>query len=262
MVFEMIDKNSSIPLYEQVTNVLRQEILNNVYGSSGSIGTHTQLAKRFGVSLITIRKAVQILEEQGILAIQQGKGTFVNLTTLVDPLNSLTGASNMLRDMNVTTTNRVPVMEIRKTPVWLPSDVREILGPECLFILRVVSVGDMPFANTEMYLPVKYANAFTRQDVEQRTVYQLLEDRLGLALGKGRQIIRAAGAAGSAAENLNLPKNYPVLQIERKAYSRDGELIEYMILSYEASRYSFLIELDLNPGTARDYVPELERRSL
>lgn len=261
MVFAMIDKNSSIPLYEQVTNVLRQEILNNVYGSSGSIGTHTQLAKRFGVSLITIRKAVQILEEEGILAIHQGKGTFVNFTTLVDPLNSLTGVSNMLRDMNVTT-NRVPVMEVRKTPVWLPTDVQEILGPECLFILRVVSVGNIPFANTEMYLPVKYANTFTREDVEQRTVYQLLEDRLGLALGKGRQIIRAAGAAGSAAENLNLPKNYPVLQIERKAYSRDGELIEYRILSYEASRYSFLVELDLNPGSARDYVPEMERRSL
>lgn len=258
----MIDKNSSIPLYEQITNVLRQEILNNVYGSSGSIGTHTQLAKRFGVSLITIRKAVQILEEEGILAIHQGKGTFVNRTTLVDPLNSLTGASNLLRDMNVTTTNRVPVMEVRKTPGWLPSDVQAILGPECLFILRVVFVGNIPFANTEMYLPIKYAASFTREDVEHQTVYQLLEQRLGVSLGKGRQIIRAAGAAGSAVENLKLPKNHPVLQIERKAYSKEGELIEYMILSYEASRYSFLIELDLNPGTARDYVPELERRPL
>lgn len=60
----LVDKNASIPLYEQVANVLRQEILNDVYGKSGSIGTHSQLAQRFGVSLITIRKAVQILREQ------------------------------------------------------------------------------------------------------------------------------------------------------------------------------------------------------
>lgn len=258
----LVDKNASIPLYEQVANVLRQEILNDVYGKSGSIGTHTQLAQRFGVSLITIRKAVQILGEQGILAIQQGKGTFVNRTTLVDPLEDLTGVSNMMNEINVATKNQVPVLEIRPTPKWLPEDVRMTFGPECLFILRVVSIGETHFANTEMYLPVKYAKYFNQADVEKHTIYQLYEQLAGIRLGKGRQIIRAAGANGHVAENLKLPQNAPVLQIERKTYSKEGELVEYMILSYEASRYSFLVEMDINPGSVRDYVPDIERRSL
>lgn len=258
----LVDKNASIPLYEQVANVLRQEILNDVYGKSGSIGTHSQLAQRFGVSLITIRKAVQILREQGILAIQQGKGTFVNRTTVVDPLVDLTGISNMMYELNVQTQNQVPVLEIRPTPRWLPEDVRMVFGPECLFILRVVSIGQTRFANTEMYLPIKYAPYFNREKVERNTIYHIYETEAGVHLGKGRQIIRAAGANGSVAENLQLPNNAPVLQLERKTYSKTGELVEYMILTYEASRYSFQVELDINTGSARDYVPDIERRSL
>jgi DNA-binding GntR family transcriptional regulator len=50
------------------------------------------------------------------------------------------------------------------------------------------------------------------------------------------------------AKNLRLPENWPVLQIERKAYDVDGNLIEYMILSYEASRYAFVVEMELNAG--------------
>ena len=258
----LVDKNSSISLYVQVANVLRREILNDVYGNNGSIGTQSQLAQRFGVSLITIRKAVKILDEEGILAVQQGKGTFVNRTTLLDPLENLTGVSNMMQDMNVSTRNQVPVAEILPTPQWLPEDVRTTLGEECLFILRVVSVGDTPFANTEMYLPVKYANYLPREQLEKHTVYQLLETRANIRLGKGRQIIRAAGATGSVAKNLRLSQNAPVLQIERKTYSKNGELVEYMILSYEASRYSFLVEMDINAGSARDLAPDIERGSL
>ena len=55
----MVDKNVVTPLHVQVTNELRKEILAKNYGENGCIGTHTQLAERFGVSLRTIRTAVQ-----------------------------------------------------------------------------------------------------------------------------------------------------------------------------------------------------------
>lgn len=45
--------------------------------------------------------------------------------------------------------------------------------------------------------------------------------------------------------------------MERKTYSKTGELLEYMILPYEARRYSFLVEMDVNPGASRDYVPDI-----
>ena len=85
-----------------------------------------------------------------------------------------------------------------------------------------------------------------RKELETLTVYQVYQQKLGVALGRGRQIIRAAGASKSAAESLGLPAGSPVLQIERQAFSAEGELIEYMILTYEASKYCFEVELELN----------------
>lgn len=242
----MVDKNVITPLYTQVANELRKEILSNRYGEHGCIGTHAQLAERFSVSLITIRKAVQILEEEGIVEILQGKGTFVRSAALVDPLQDLTGISNMMSSMQMENQVTVPVFELQDTPDWIRHDVRRELGEKTLFVRRIVSVEGIPMANADMYLPGKFYTRFTKSDVEERTIYQIYRDKLGIGLGHGRQIIRAAGAKGEVAQSLRLPENSPVLQIERKAYDDQSNLIEYMILTYEASKYCFEVELELN----------------
>ena len=242
----MVDKNVVTPLHVQVTNELRKEILAKNYGENGCIGTHTQLAERFGVSLRTIRTAVQQLSDEGLVDIRQGKGTFVRRTMFVDPLKDLTGISNMLSQMQVDRESVVPVLEHIETPAWIAQSIRQQLGETCVFIRRNVIVDGVPTANADMYLPGKYQGFFDHKELETLTVYQVYQQKLGVALGRGRQIIRAAGASKSAAESLGLPEGSPVLQIERQAFSAEGELIEYMILTYEASKYCFEVELELN----------------
>lgn len=242
----MVDKNVVTPLHVQVTNELRKEILAKNYGENGCIGTYTQLAERFGVSLRTIRTAVQQLSDEGLVDIRQGKGTFVRRTMFVDPLKDLTGISNMLSQMQVDRESVVPVLEHIETPAWIAQSIRQQLGETCVFIRRNVIVDGVPTANADMYLPGKYQGFFDRKELETLTVYQVYQQKLGVALGRGRQIIRAAGASKSAAESLGLPEGSPVLQIERQAFSAEGELIEYMILTYEASKYCFEVELELN----------------
>lgn len=242
----MIDKNVVTPLHIQVTDELRKEILAKNYGESGCIGTHTQLAARFGVSLRTIRTAVQQLAAEGLVDIRQGKGTFVRRTMLVDPLKDLTGISNMLSQMQVDHEVAVPILEYVPTPSWIAQDIRQQLGETCIFIRRIVIVNGVPTANADMYLPGKYHGLFDQNELRTQTVYQVYQQKLGVALGRGRQFIRAAGASKSVAESLHVLENAPVLQIERQAFSADGELIEYMILSYESSKYCFEVELELN----------------
>ena len=241
----MIDKNVITPLYAQVAGELRREIITGRYGQNGCIGTHAQLAARFSVSLITIRKAVQILEDEGIVEILQGKGTFVRRTALVDPLHNLTGISKMIDDMQMENQVEVPVFELQNTPEWLDRETRGGLGEQSLFIRRVVSIKGIPVANTDMYLPGKFFPMFTKAEVEDSTVYQIYCNKLGISLGRGRQIIRAAGASGAVAQSLRLAENSPVLQIERRAYDNQKNLIEYMILTYVASKYCFEVELEL-----------------
>lgn len=242
----MIDKNVITPLYIQVAKELRTEILANQYGEHGCIGTHADLVKRFSVSMITIRKAVQLLEEEGIVEVLQGKGTFVRRMALVDPLRDLTGISNMMSNLQMENQVKVLVFSLRDIPTELDRDVRLALGDKALFIRRVVSVQGVPVANADMYLPQEYYSRIAPEEVEEKTIYQIYRDKLGITLGRGRQVIRAADAVGEVAESLCLPENSPVLRIERRAYDSEKRLVEYMILSYKASKYCFEVELELN----------------
>lgn len=243
----MIDKTLATPLYEQIANELRQEILCRKYGEHGALGTQSELTERFGVSLITIRKAIQLLVDRGMVDVQQGRGTFVRSPALVDPLRNLTAASQVMANMQVKTRAEVPQFQVLEPPAWLDKTTREALGQRCLYVCRVVTLDgeQAPFTCAEMYLPERYIGTFTQKEVEQQTIYHIYQKKLGVALGLGRQIIRAAGARGHVAAYLKLPENWPILQIERHSYDKQNRLIEYMILSAEGSRYTFEVELAL-----------------
>ena len=245
-VNDMIDKTLVTPLYTQVADQLRREIIARQYGDHGCIGTHTQLAERFGVSLRTIRAAALQLEQEGLVDIRQGKGTFVRGGMVVDRLRDLTGISQFLADLGVETEVAVPIFEQMDTPVWLDPDVREGLGPQCVYIRRIVVVSGRPVAEATMYLPGRFWGSFTKEEVEQRTVYQIYQKKLGIELGRGRQTIRAGGADQDLAVDLEVPPGSPLLQLRRRAYDAQGRLIEYMFLSYVADQYSFEVEMDLN----------------
>ena len=189
--------------------------------------------------------AAQVLEREGLVDIRQGKGTFVRSSMLVDRLKDLTGISAMLFGMDVDTEVRVPVFQLQRTPDLIDADVKEALGQDCLFIRRVVFLEGSPAACAEMYLPGRYAPSFSKAEVEANTVYCIYQKKLGVELGRGRQIIQAAGASGEVAACMHLPENAPILQLRRRAYDIHKNLIEYMVLSYEASRYCFEVELDL-----------------
>lgn len=242
----MIDKNLVTPLYIQIADELKKEILSGKYGEHGCLETHAQLVERFGVSLITIRKAFEILQKDGLVEIQRGKGTFVRRSTVVDPLKKLTGISNIISSMKIGNEVEVPVFELQDPPEWMDEETKEALGEKTLFIRRIVSLNGVPAANTDMYLPGKYYPDFTREEVEKKTVYRIYQDAVGLELGHGRQMIRAAGASELVADNLKIKVGAPVLEITRKAYDNENQLIEYMILTYEASKYCFEVELELS----------------
>ena len=173
----MIDKDSSTPMYEQIASQLKQEILEQKFGAGGNIGAHTQLAKRFGVSLITVRKAVQLLADQGLLNVAQGKGTFVKNTALQDNLTRLTGASNIIWESRLSAQIQAPVFEIIDTPASFDSDIRQGLGEKCLHIQRIHLVEGSPIAYAEIYIPQKYGEQLSKADVEQYTIYQLYENK-------------------------------------------------------------------------------------
>ena len=73
-----IEKNSSVPLYMQVRNILRGNINKGIYGHDSVFPPESEICREFSISRITTRQAIDELVREGILVRIQGKGTFVN----------------------------------------------------------------------------------------------------------------------------------------------------------------------------------------
>lgn len=242
----MLNNNSSAPMYEQIVQILTKEIMEHKYPEGGSIGTHEDLVERFGVSLITVRRAVLILQKEGLVVIRQGKGTFVRTKAVGDDLSRLTGVSNLLKDKDPAPKVVVKSIGLIKTPPYFDASLKKQLGEECIRIVRAHMLDGVVYGFAKIYLPEEYGSLITQSDVENHTVYEIYQNKFGIKLGKGVQKIYADKATKTLSDAMGIAPNTPVLTIERKAYSFEHELIEYMELYYEHSQYYFQVELDLS----------------
>src|SRR3972149_11837490 len=69
-----------LPLWYQLSQILRSEILGGQLAPASQIAPEVQLAKRYGVSVITVRQALKSLEADGLISRHRGRGTFVSPT--------------------------------------------------------------------------------------------------------------------------------------------------------------------------------------
>ena len=75
----MLQKNSAIPLYLQIHNILKQRIANGTYESGKLLPSEAQMIGEFNVTRATLRNAIKLLQEDGLAITEKGKGTYVKL---------------------------------------------------------------------------------------------------------------------------------------------------------------------------------------
>ena len=87
----MIDREGTIPLYQQLIDVLRGALLCGDIQPGGRIPTESELSAQYQVSRITVRKAIEVLAEEGLVVKKQGKGTFAEKPKferkIIDPVS-------------------------------------------------------------------------------------------------------------------------------------------------------------------------------
>ena len=84
-----LDNNNAVPLYEQIMMMLRERLDNHVLDAGEKLPSEAELCKSYGVSRITVRRAIDELVEEGYLEKKQGKGTFVTQKRAAIPVMSI-----------------------------------------------------------------------------------------------------------------------------------------------------------------------------
>jgi len=219
-------RDSHVAMYRQLAERLRDAIARGDYRPGDRIPTEPQLIRRFGVSRITARQAVDALARDRLVIRKQGKGTFVAGPVVHHDLLELRGIYDELVAQGLEPQMRL--LEFgQATP---PARIAGRLGTG----LRKLK----PFAVGSMYLDTGRAG-LTREQVDRNPTYSILEKILHERIARADVSIRYERASADLARPLGLPKGTPLMVFERVSYNAAGVPREHSLYYARAEAYEF-----------------------
>ena len=222
-----------VPKLEQLRLIL-EEMCDNELSPGDPLPGERALEEAYGVSRITVRRAIGDLVAAGRLRRVRGKGTFVAPAPLVSRLH-LASFSDEMKAQRVEASSRILLSE-RTAP---PEDVATYFGspPNAPHIhLRRLRLGDgEPYAVDDAWYNAALVPDLLENDV-YRSVYTLLEEEYGLGITEAEQTVSAVAAGAHNAPLLDVAPDTALLHIVR--YARSGaHNVEFCSSVYRTDRY-------------------------
>lgn len=230
--------SGNAPLYMQLAATLRAQILNSEIRAGEALPSERDLCAIMGASRVTVRKATELLIEEGLLSRRQGSGTFVT-PRIQAPGSFLTSFSEdaaargdapdtrwISRNIDAATDEEIRLLDLARGAKVARLNRVRLAGGEALAIENAVVPADMIPDIADM----------------GPSLYQALTDR-GNRPTAGQQKIRAGLAGPTEAELLAIPEGSEILRIERLTRRADGRPVELTRSAYRGERYEFVSEL-------------------
>lgn len=219
-----LKKNSSVALYQQLADDIKSQIQSGELMPGDQIMTEIELSAMYDVSRITVRNAIQILVDDGILIRQQGKGTFVaEQKRLSRDMGIFMGFTQSCILDGKKPSTRVLTEEL--VPAR-PSDVRDLHlqeGEKVIRIVRLRYCDDIPVVLEENRFPQGRYLFLLGEDLTG-SLYEILERHKIVVAGGSRRIgISFATEEECGQDRLNVPLKEPLLLMNDICVNMDGE---------------------------------------
>ena len=212
-----VSAGAGVPLHRQLFLVLHDEIARGAIAPGDVLPTEQSLCDQFGVSRITVRRALADLADQGYIERRQGVGSFVRQRDRPDEVPPSGSYMDNLRQTQFQTT--VDVVEyVTRTP---PSTIGDALGGfgSMLHILRVRRERRTrePLMITEAWLPADLSNVLTEKALRHTPLYELLSGA-GIVVDRMQHEITAEIAGPRNARLLNVAIGSALVRVNRLAF--------------------------------------------
>lgn len=235
---------SGRPRHEQLSDWLRSKIEEGTYEVDDQLPSEHQLSERFGVSRITVRRALQTIENEGLIYRRQGLGSFVRDRRTRQGLVRLTDFAQDMAQAGLEASSEVlhHAQETVSPDVAAPLDLDAEATVVRLDRLRLGN--DTPIAVDRTWLPLFYAQLLEGHDLHRETIYGILEDDYEIPILRGRYRITAVNAPPSIAEPLNVPGGRALLLIERLSLTQGDKPVYFQRRYYRSDRVAYDLELE------------------
>jgi GntR family transcriptional regulator len=238
-----INSRSPVPKYYQLREILL-DLIENELAVDAPVPSERELATRYGLSRMTARQAVEHLVSEGRLYRVQGKGTFVARPKIDMPLR-LTSFTEDMRARGMTPGSRDLGRRLTTATAAVARELGLDTGAPVYVIERLRTADGIPMALERSHLPAHLVPDLLDEPLD-RSLYELLATRYGLALDRGDQLIEAGIADSGDAGLLGLAPGSAVLLLQRRCWA-GPVAVEYVVSTYRADRYQLRASLEITP---------------
>ncbi|MGJ3701181.1 GntR family transcriptional regulator [Variovorax sp. AFSI2.2] len=227
------------PLYSALAGVLTRDIQEGKYQAGSILPSEKELTERYGVSRQTVRQALRIVREEGLISSHPGIGTTVRGPGPRAMFSAVNSIEDLLSFVGNTQMHAVSLGEVTTTPELARElDCKEGLLLSEAGFLRKVPGSDLPMSYVLIYVQPRYAQAQVTPPVSNTPIYKNIERMFGVRVHEVRQDVSAVNLDRKLAEILHAEAGVAALLIKRFYYDVNGTLIQSSISYYPSDRYT------------------------
>ena len=232
----MLNANSITPLYKQLVQKLKDDIENGVYKPGDQLLPERDFAAQNGVSVITTRKALEELVQEGIIEKKQGKGTFVAKPKYGRDYTRIIGFSESCRLQGLEPGAILLHKSIAVPDAKVLAELRLPKDSSSVFISRLRTVNGEPMAIENNYFPLDYV--FLLNEPLEGSLFDLLKQKVNKVVVKSQKTIEICRAGAQEAKNLNVARNSPLLLVKSLALTTDDAIVYYGVQIINSERFT------------------------
>lgn len=240
------DNGRRRPRYRELADSLIDDIRSGRIGIGDRLPGEIALTRQFSVSRHTVREALRVLEELGLVGRRPGVGTLVRHADVpATPNQRLLSLTQLLRYPGKT-----QLSVIGSTQLRVDAQLARLLAVPAgedrwhISAVRRRRDDDVPICWTDVYLLPSYSAVAGMIGQDSRPVYRLVEERFGEHPRQVEVQISASALSAGRASGLEVPDNSPALRVVRRYRNAADQLYEISVTEHPADRINYTLRLD------------------
>ena len=232
------------PIYTRIAKELRTNIEKAVYQPGDKLPTEKNLADRFDVNRHTIRNAIAVLKEEGLIRVDRGRGMFVAKTPIKYPIGKRVRYNENLKAQGIKANYKtIKTVEMPADSV-ISKALKIDVGEKVVLIERLGLANEQPISIASSYFPAKLFSNLISSWQQYDSISKLMREVYDCDHVRLSTRISARIVKDTDARLLKVSLNHPILLAESVNVNDKGTVIEYGVTRFSGSMMEIVIAMD------------------
>ena len=238
----VLDRANGVAIWRQIEQTLAQEIETGIFEEGQQLPTEAELAARFAVNRHTIRRAVGMLYDRGLVRVEQGRGSFVRENVLEYMIGRRTRFTENVRRANRSPGGRMLSINREKCTRGLAEELGVQTGAQVVHLVAVSEVDGRPVGLADHYFPTKLFGEFEAAYAREPSVTKVMEHHGFGDYERARTKVTAGIPDAVDSNVLQIPRTRPILIVDSVNVALDGTILQASHVRYAADRFQLVFE--------------------